>query len=200
MNFWRENQELRFGSRYFLIQHTQNPPGANVHASIRKCTIWLKNVTYPPHYKAIQVEDESGKTVAHLNEKLNIVTNFFESKFQKSDKPFIEAFFDEPRKLKKKPITKEEVRKIINKLNNNRAPGKDGIQGELLKYGPETIDRYIASIINKSFEKHEILDINACEIIVHTVTKARKTKRSAKESATNNTAKHHPKNTFNYRT
>ncbi|KAK3773203.1 hypothetical protein RRG08_025869 [Elysia crispata] len=74
------------------------------------------------------------------------------------------AFFGEPRKLKK-PITKEEVRKSINKLNNNRAPGKDGIQGELLKYGPETIDSYIANIINESFEKHEILDINAGEII-----------------------------------
>ena len=81
-------------------------------------------------YEAIKVEDESGKTVAHLNEKLNIVTNFFKSKFQNSDKPFIEAFFGEPRKLKK-PITKEEVRKSINKLNNNRAPGKDCIQGEL---------------------------------------------------------------------
>ena len=33
-------------------------------------------------YEAIKVEDESGKTVAHPNEKLNIVTNFFESKFQ----------------------------------------------------------------------------------------------------------------------
>ena len=48
---------------------------------------------------------------------------------------------------------------------HNRAPGKDGIQGELLKYGPETIDSYIANIINESFEKHEILDINAGEII-----------------------------------
>ena len=115
-------------------------------------------------YEAIKVEDESGKTVAHPNEKLNIVTNFFESKFQNPNKPFIEAFFGEPRKLKK-PITKEEVRKSINKLNNNRAPGKDGIQGELLKYGPETIDSYIANIINESFEKHEILDINAGEII-----------------------------------
>ena len=52
-------------------------------------------------YEAIKVEEESGKTVAHPNKKLNIVTNFFESKFQNSDKPFIEAFFGEPRKLKK---------------------------------------------------------------------------------------------------
>ncbi|GFS20569.1 retrovirus-related Pol polyprotein LINE-1 [Elysia marginata] len=114
-------------------------------------------------YDAIKVEDESGKTVAHPNKKLNIVTNFLESKFQNSNKPFNEAFFGEPRKLKK-PITKE-VRKSINKLNNNRAPRKDGSQEELLKYGPETIDSYIANIINESFEKHEILDINAGEII-----------------------------------
>ena len=52
-------------------------------------------------YEAIKVEDESGKTLAHPNEKLNIVTNFFESKFKNSDKPLIEAFFDEPIKLKK---------------------------------------------------------------------------------------------------
>ncbi|GFR99439.1 RNA-directed DNA polymerase from mobile element jockey-like [Elysia marginata] len=115
-------------------------------------------------YEAIKVEDKSGQIVAHPIEKLNIITNFFESKFQNSNKPFIEAFFGEPRKLKK-PITKEEVRKSINKLNNNRAPGKGGIQGELSKYGPETIDSYIANIFNEPFEKHQILDINAGEII-----------------------------------
>ena len=62
----------------------------------------VKQLNLDRKYEAIKVEDESGKTVAHPNEKLNIVTNFFESKFQNSDKPFIEAFFGEPRKLKKK--------------------------------------------------------------------------------------------------
>ena len=38
MKFWRENRVLRFGSRHFIIQHTQKPPGANLYASIRKCT------------------------------------------------------------------------------------------------------------------------------------------------------------------
>ena len=38
-------------------------------------------------------------------------------------------------------------------------------KGSFIKYGPETIDSYIANIINESFEKHEILDINVGEII-----------------------------------
>ena len=39
LKFWRETQELRFGSRhFFLIQHTRKTPGSNVYASIRKCT------------------------------------------------------------------------------------------------------------------------------------------------------------------
>ena len=38
LNFWRENPELRFGSRHFWIQHTWKPPDANFYASIRKCT------------------------------------------------------------------------------------------------------------------------------------------------------------------
>ena len=148
-------------------------------------------------YEAIKVEDESGKVLAHPNDKLNIVTNFFESKFQNPNKPFIEASFGEPRKLKK-PITKEEVRKSINKLNNNRAPGKDGIQGELLKYGPETIDSYIANIINESFEKHEILDINAGEIIP--LPKPGKPKGPPKNLRPITLLNTIPKNSFNYRT
>ena len=161
----------------------------------RPCSKLVKLLNLDRKYEAIKVEDESGKTVAHTNEKLNIVTNFFESKFQNSDKAFIEAFFSEPRKLKK-PITKEEVRKSINKLNNNRAPGKDGIQGELLKYGPETIDSYIANIINESFEKHEILDINAGEIIP--LPKPGKPKGPPKDLRPT-TLLNSSKNTFNYR-
>ena len=89
---------------------------------------------------------------------------FFSQKFQDSNIPNIKAFCGEPKKFEK-PITKEEVRKSFNKLNNNRAPGKDGIHGELLKYGPEELDNVIANIFNETFEKHELLDVNKGEII-----------------------------------
>ena len=36
---------------FFLNQRTQKNPGTNFYASIRTCTMWLINVTYPPTSK-----------------------------------------------------------------------------------------------------------------------------------------------------
>ena len=54
----------------------------------------------------------------------------------------------------------------MNSLSNNKAPGKDNINGELLKHGASLLDKTIADIYNTAFEKPEDLDINGGVLII----------------------------------
>ncbi len=65
-----------------------------------------------------------------------------------------------------KPITITEVTQALKKMRNGRAVGPDGIPGELLKYGPETLHASIADILNQMFEEGEQLDLGRGTLIV----------------------------------
>ena len=110
-------------------------------------------------YENPKVEDEEGKLATDPNKILELTTEFFKEKFNKEEAQVIEPYRGEKRPLNK-PITKEEVQKSFKKLNNGRATGEDGIQGELLKYGPENLSEHTASVFNSAFETHQPLDIN----------------------------------------
>ena len=64
------------------------------------------------------------------------------------------------------PITTAEVSQAIRKLKNGRATGPDGIPGELLKYGPPSLHKNIADILNQMMEKGEELDLGNGTLIV----------------------------------
>ena len=53
----------------------------------------------------------------------------------------------------------------MNSLSNNKAPGEDNINGELLRHGTPLLDKTIAEIYNTAFEKHEDLDISGGVLI-----------------------------------
>ena len=72
-------------------------------------------------------------------------------KFVDSDQDGIPPFQGAVKRLRKK-IT-EGVRKISNSLSNIKAQGED-INGELLEYGTSHLDKSIADICNRTFEKH----------------------------------------------
>ena len=110
-------------------------------------------------YENPKVEDEEGKMATDPNKILELTTEFFKEKFNKPEAQGIDPYKGEKRPLNK-PITKDEVKKSFKKLNNGRATGEDGIKGELLKYGPETLAEHTASVFNSAFEKHEPLEIN----------------------------------------
>ena len=59
-----------------------------------------------------------------------------------------------------KPVTLDETRKAINKLNKNRAAGYDNVLPELLKYGRLVLAELITLVINNIFEKQELVTTN----------------------------------------
>ena len=80
----------------------------------------------------------------------NIIERHFKQHFQKDNVNSIDKFVTEPRKLIKE-ISKEEVRAAISKMANNKAPGKDNINVELIKYAPDDIHEEIADALNNIF-------------------------------------------------
>ncbi|GFS10268.1 very-long-chain enoyl-CoA reductase [Elysia marginata] len=63
------------------------------------------------------------------------------------------------------PITTNEVEKAIAHLNNNRACGEDGIPGELIKYGADTLAKVICNILTRVFSEHDDTNINGGKVI-----------------------------------
>ena len=49
-------------------------------------------------------------------------------------------------------ITAKEVTKAVRKMSNNKVPGKDNINVELIKYAPEEVHQEISKILNGIFE------------------------------------------------
>ena len=105
------------------------------------------------------VEYSERKIATTPGDILDIVSKYFKETFVDSDQDVIPPFQGATQPLRKK-ITAEEVRKSFNSLNNNKAPGEDNINGELLKYGTPLLDQTTADVYNTAFEEHEGLDIN----------------------------------------
>ena len=103
-------------------------------------------------YENPSVEDTTGKLVTNPDQTLEIISGFFKDKFQNKDLPNITSF-------------QARLRKSLESLKNNRAPGEDEISGELLKYGSPTLHGSIANVLNRVFEEHESLKINSGELI-----------------------------------
>ena len=106
-----------------------------------------------------KVEDSNGKLITNPNEILTTVANHFKCKFKDETSPTISPFQGTPRPLNQ-PISAAEIRTSFNSLRNNKAPGDDQLNPELLKHGTSLLDEVIANTINNAFSNHQELDIN----------------------------------------
>ena len=93
---------------------------------------------------------------------MKILTKHFTEKY-KGDHT-IEPF--EPTPQLSAPITTTEVSKAIKKLNNNRAPGLDNVQAELIKNAHPLLIEEIGKMFNKTFGMAEKLDIGNGNLIL----------------------------------
>ena len=103
------------------------------------------------------IHDENGKSITKKQEVYKIIESHFREHFCKEDTN-LSRFVEEPRKLNKE-ITAKEVEDAVRKMSNNKAPGKDNIPVELLKYAPKIVYEEITKTLNSIFEDHESVDI-----------------------------------------
>ena len=80
-----------------------------------------------------------------------IIEKHFKNNFQKDNANPIVKFVTAPKRLNN-ITTAKEVTKALQKLANNKAPGKDNINVELIKYAPEEVDQEISKVLNGIFE------------------------------------------------
>ena len=93
-----------------------------------------------------------GKIVNSTNQKLEIITKYFESVFNPDD---IGEFPHIPPQKLNEPFTSEEIRKAIKSLKNNKSAGIDKLKAEHLKCAPVEINQIIADLLNNICETGE---------------------------------------------
>jgi hypothetical protein len=98
------------------------------------------------------VQDENGHLVGNTKAKIKEITEHFKSAFQKDNA--INCPNIEPSKLTI-PFTKEEVKKAISSLKNNKSAGCDKLRAEHLKFAPDEINEHIANLLNNVAETGE---------------------------------------------
>ena len=106
------------------------------------------------------IYDSEGKIITNPTEIYKTVKNHFKQHFSDTNTNEVEPFIGLPKKSNK-PITDKEVKKAIDKLNNNRAAGPDRISEELIKYAPQEINTMIKDILNECIENHQPIDVGS---------------------------------------
>ena len=75
----------------------------------------------------------------------------FKKHFNKENINHIKTFITGAKRLNRK-ITAKEVKIVVWKMANNKAPGKDNINVELIKYAPEDIRKILSKIFMNTAE------------------------------------------------
>ena len=88
------------------------------------------------HQKIQFVHDDQERCVSQPQEVQKIIERHFMKHFNKENINHIKTFITGAKRLKRK-ITAKEVKTAVWKMTNNKAPGKDNINVELIKYAPE---------------------------------------------------------------
>ena len=103
------------------------------------------------HQKIQFVHDDQERCVSQPQEVQKIIERHFMKHFNKENINHIKTFITGAKRLKRK-ITAKEVKTAVWKMTNNKAPGKDNINVELIKYAPEEIYK---EILNRIYERND---------------------------------------------
>ena len=99
------------------------------------------------------VHNKENKIVGNPDEKYKIVKEHFVNHFYNTQAEKIEPFIEVLRPLNTR-ISSEEIKAATKRMKNNKAMGEDGIQLELIKYGPDSLFDEISECVNHVFETH----------------------------------------------
>lgn len=94
--------------------------------------------------KPLQHIIDGGKIITETSQLLKVWESYIKTLFH-DERPEISA--EDNEEPSGPPITKDEIKKAISSMKNNRAPGPDGIHGELLKLMCETNSQFIDMIL-----------------------------------------------------
>ena len=109
---------------------------------------------YTKHKRIHFVHDENERCVSQTQEIYNIIEKHFKDHFNKDNRNTVQKFNTPPHSLRRM-ITTEEVSKAVTKMSNNKAPGKDNINVELIKYAPKEVHKEISNMLNDSCKKND---------------------------------------------
>ena len=98
---------------------------------------------------SVCVKDKNGLVVNSESQKIERISEYFESVFNPVD---VEEFPVVPPKPLQHPFTSDEIGKAISSLKNNKSAGIDKLRAEHLKCAPPEINQCIADILNNTCE------------------------------------------------
>ena len=102
--------------------------------------------------KRLTLVNEDGNELRSAGLKIQAVTNFYSSFFQRAGHTPLPEWRGEARPLAN-PITSDEVKRAAARLRNNRAT-PDGLRAEFLKYGGDRLHETLADLFNSVFTEH----------------------------------------------
>ena len=108
------------------------------------------------------VHDKEGKNVTSPDQVYRIIEEHFKTQFRKENEPPIQRFVGEPKPLRR-PITGNEIYKVVKTMSNNKAYVK--IPVELIKYSTPGIYNKTATILNNIFDQHTDIDTGSADLI-----------------------------------
>lgn len=109
---------------------------------------------------SVVVKDSENKIISNPLEKANAVATFFQSLLYDPTQISLPPFLGPPRPLLL-PVSPAEIALSLKKMRNGRAPGPDEVPVEFYKYAGDVVPSILAKLINETFEKHEVIDVNS---------------------------------------
>lgn len=110
----------------------------------------------------------NGRLITDKRECANELNNFFintGSKNTKDENEALRKIKNNPRTMYLNPASRNEIKKIIEEMKVETAPGTDGIKMKIIKNSKETMAELITDLINKCIEEGEFPETLKTSII-----------------------------------